>query len=101
MVKTSKGNNGGNIIMGDSKTKNRKYYIVNKDNTDELLEMTAQDNITEGVVTTNNKMYTSNGFTLKRRLILVLEIDDNIVVLNDDVFSIDILVAIMQHILKI
>ena len=101
MGKTSERNNGGNITMGDSKTKNRKYYIVNEDNTEELLEMTVQNDIVEGATITNNRMYTGNGFTSKHKLILVLDIDDNIIVLNDDVFSMDILITIIQHILKI
>ena len=87
--------------MGNSRTKNRKYYIVNEDNTDELLEMTIQNDIAESVITTKNRVHTGNSFTSKHKLILILDIDDNIIVLNDDVFSTDILIVIIQHILKI
>lgn len=89
--------------MGDSRIKNRKYYIVNEDNTDELLEIPVQDSIIQGTTITNNKICTHNSqFMIDDcKLILVLDIDDNIFVLNNDAFSIDILVVIIHNVLKI
>ena len=59
--------------MGDTKITNRKYYIVNEDNSEELLPTPIPENGLKGARAVNNKTYTSVDKFLIHEIIKILQ----------------------------
>ena len=58
--------------MGNTKITNRKYYIVNEDNSEELLTTPIPENVIKDARVVNNKTYTSVDKFLIHEIIKIL-----------------------------